>query len=72
MIKMEIPNKWRGEILYTNDKICGDLINDGKYTGFAEIRAGKEFFLVNPFTLQKLAGYGKDGNEVYKSRRDIK
>ena len=65
-----MENKYRGEILYTNDKICGDLINDGKYTGFAEIRAGKEFFLVNPFTLQKLAGYDKDGNEVYRSVKE--
>lgn len=68
MIELEVPNKYRGEIIFTNQKVCGDLIDDGKYTGFAEIRSGKEIFsLVSPFTLQKLAGYDKDGNEVWKN-----
>ena len=64
---MEVPNKYRGKIIYSDEIVSGDLLNAGKYTGFAEIRAGKEIFsFVDPFSLQKLAGYDKDGNEVWR------
>ena len=68
MIRLEVPSRYRGEIFCSDEIVCGDLINDGTHTGFAEIRNGKEIFcFVDPCSLKKLAGYDRDGKEVWLS-----
>ena len=62
----KIPFKYRGKSAHPYD----DRIFEGKlllrhYAPFIE---GEDFCIkVDPDTIQKLAGYDKDGNEVYKS-----
>lgn len=62
---MEVPNKWRGKRLLLNqDIVYGTLTNRGIWTAIAN-KDG--IFRVFNNSLQKLAGYDKDGNEVYRS-----
>lgn len=65
MIEMEVPNKWRGKRLLLNqDIVYGTLTNRGNWTAIAN-KDG--IFRVFDDSLQKLAGYDENGNEVYRS-----
>ncbi len=62
---MEVPNKWRGKRLLLNqDIVYGTLTNRGIWTAIAN---EKGVFRVIDDSLQKLAGYDENGNEVYRS-----
>ncbi len=62
---MEVPNKWSGKRLLLNqDIVYGTLTNRGIWTAIAN-KDG--IFRVFDDSLQKLAGYDEDGNEVYRS-----
>lgn len=65
MIEMEVPEKWRGKRLLLNqDIVYGTLTNRGIWTAIAN-KDG--IFRVFEDSLQKLAGYDENGNEVYRS-----
>lgn len=65
MIELEIPNKWRGRRwLLNNDMVYGTLTSKGTYAAIAN-KDG--VFRVFDNSIAKLAGYDKDGNEVYRS-----
>ncbi|MBQ7199223.1 MAG: hypothetical protein IJS29_08180 [Selenomonadaceae bacterium] len=65
MIEMEVPEKWRGKRLLLNqDIVYGTLTNRGIWTAIAN-KDG--IFRVFDDSLQKLAGYDENGNEVYRS-----
>ena len=59
MIEM-IPDKYRGKNVLTDEYVYGkETVPCLNY-----FRIGK--YLVKPESLQKLAGYDKEGNEIYK------
>ena len=62
----KIPFKYRGKSAHPYD----DRVFEGSLLlrSYASFIYGEDFCIkVDPDTIQKLAGYDKDGNEVYKS-----
>ncbi len=57
---MDIPIKFRGKDIATDEYVYGDKI----VQGVLYQRIGRT--LVKNGSVQQLAGYDKDGNEVYK------
>lgn len=63
-MKNKIPPKYRAKHFYSDKLIYGNLFQ-GRLATFIY---GADFYSrVDPKTLQKLSGYDKDGNEVYRT-----
>jgi len=61
---MEIPNKYRGIRKLTGKPIYGELY---RFSFATMIKTDGIFYPVKPKSVCKLAGYDKDGNEIYRS-----
>lgn len=67
MIEMEVPNKWRGLAFFKLPKkqyVYCELI---KLSKFPYIQDKNGWHVIASNTLEKLAGYDENGNEVYRS-----
>lgn len=60
---MEVPNKWRAFRFVNGKEVVGTLTRRGI---FAAIANKDGVFRVQEDTLQKLAGYDENGNEVWQ------
>ncbi len=64
----KVPLKYRAKVAhkYNDEMVEGSLL----LRTYAPFIYGEKFCVkVDPATLQKLAGYDKDGNEIYKTYR---